>query len=28
MNLQSRYRRTTYKSVDVKHILVTGSVGL
>jgi hypothetical protein len=28
MNLQSRYRRTSYKSVEVKHILVTGSVGL
>lgn len=28
MNLQSRYRRTTYKSVDVRHIIVTGSVGL
>eukprot|EP00347_Sterkiella_histriomuscorum_P022282 403331035 len=28
MNLQSRYRRTAYKSVEVKHILVTGSLGL
>lgn len=28
MNLQSKYRRTSYKSVEVKHIVVTGSVGL
>lgn len=28
MNLQSKYRRTAYKSVEVKHILVTGSIGL
>lgn len=28
MNLQSRYRRTAYKSVEVRHIMVTGYVGL
>ena len=28
MSLQSRYRRTAYKSVEVRHILVTGYVGL
>ena len=28
MTIRSRYRRNDYKSVDVRHILVTGSVGL
>jgi hypothetical protein len=28
MNMQSKYRRTTYKSVEIRHIVVTGYVGL
>lgn len=28
MNIRSRYRRNDYKAVDVRHILVTGSLGL
>jgi len=28
MSIRSRYRRIEYKSIDVRHIVVTGSVGL
>lgn len=28
MNMQSKYRRTTYKSVEVRHIVLTGYVGI